>query len=528
MQTDLLMCGADLEDARLVDASLGGDRDAFARIVARYQSLVASIGYSATGNIAQSEDLAQETFLVAWRHLKTLEEPRKLRAWLCGIARRATANALRRQQREPRAGSLEEAMDAAAPEPIPADHAISREEEAILWRSLEQIPETYREPLILFYREDQSIERVAQALDLSNGAVRQRLSRGRKLLDEQVAAFVEGALRQSVPGRSFTGQVMSVLPMQMATTGLASAGTGAAKATKAAILLGGLTTLISFLPGAVSAFLGYKTDLADARSEQGRRAVRRFYAVLGLTALAPVLLVYLAVAFRGLALNHPSLFSGLIMAIALSWIPGALLLIALLKRRSAAGVGVAESSSAAAVLEYRTRAEFLGLPLLQVCFGGPWPRCSPVKAWIALGDVAFGGLFAFGGVAVAPVSFGGFALGLAVLGGFAAGVLAYAGFGIGVWAVGGVVLGWWSVGGCAVASAASVGGIAIAREFALGGIAIARHANEAPAQTYTGTSAFFQIAYRLVTTWLWPTMIALTVPSILLAIARRRKKTGMP
>ena len=413
MQTDLLMDGADLEDVRLVDASLGGDRDAFARIVRRYQSLVASIAYSATGNIAQSEDLAQETFLVAWRHLKSLEEPRKLRAWFCGIARRATANALRRQQREPRAGSLDEAMEAAAPEPIPADHAVSREEEAILWRSLEHIPETYREPLILFYREDQSIERVAEALDLSSDAVRQRLSRGRKLLEERVAAFVEGALRQSLPGRSFTAQVMSVLPLQMAAAGLASAGS-AAKATKAATLAGGLTTLISFLPGAASAFLGYQADLSEARSEEGRREVRRFYAVLAATALAPALLVYLAVASRGLAESHPFLFSGLIIAIALSWIPGALLLIALLIRKSAAAVGEAQTS--AATLEYRSRAGLLGLPLLHVRFGGA--RRSPVKAWIALGDIAFGGLFAFGGVAIAPISSGGFALGLAVLGRF--------------------------------------------------------------------------------------------------------------
>lgn len=524
MQTDLFMSGADLEDARLVNASLGGDRDAFAHIVARYQSLVASIAYSATGSLAQSEDLAQETFLAAWRHLKSLDEPRKLRAWLCGIARRTTANMLRQQQRQPRATSLEEAADAAAVEPLPADHAISREEEAILWRSLEQIPETYREPLILFYRENQSIERVAESLDLSNDAVRQRLSRGRKLLEERVAAFVEGALRQSVPGRSFTAQVLGVLPIQMATASVASASATAAKATKAASLLVSLTALISFLPGGVSTFLGYRTDLAEAGSEEGRRAVRRFYAVLGVTTLLPVLLVYLAVAFRGLAQNHPSLFSGLIIAIAFSWLPGALLSLALFGRRFDPHLA---GSANTAVLEYRSPAAFLGLSLLHLRFGGRQSWRSPVKAWIALGDVAFGGLFAFGGIAIAPISLGGWALGLVVLGGFAAGALTYAGFGLGIWAMGGFVIGWWSVGGCAVASAGSVGGIAIAREFAVGGIAIAGHANDAAAQSFVATHRFFPIAYRLLTTWLWPSMIALTVPSIFLAIARRRKKTGV-
>ena len=46
------------------------------------------------------------------------------------------------------------------------EQTISREEEAILWRSLERIPEIYREPLVLFYREHQSAASVAQALDL--------------------------------------------------------------------------------------------------------------------------------------------------------------------------------------------------------------------------------------------------------------------------------------------------------------------------------------------------------------------------
>jgi DNA-directed RNA polymerase specialized sigma24 family protein len=58
MQINTSMCGAELDDAGLVGACLGGDRGAFAQIVARYQSLVASIAYSITGNIAQSEDLA--------------------------------------------------------------------------------------------------------------------------------------------------------------------------------------------------------------------------------------------------------------------------------------------------------------------------------------------------------------------------------------------------------------------------------------------------------------------------------------
>src|SRR5437764_1903739 len=205
---------ADSSDSELMTQSLAGNRDAFGWIVARYQSLLCSLAYSATGSLSQSEDLAQETFVTAWKQLADLREPEKLRSWLCRISRNLTYDALRRQGREPihKAEPLEGIQELRAPEPLPSDYTISREEEAILWRSIERIPESYRQPLVLFYREHQSVETVAAALDLSEDAVKQRLSRGRKLLHSEVLAFLEGALKQTSPGKAFTMGVLAALP----------------------------------------------------------------------------------------------------------------------------------------------------------------------------------------------------------------------------------------------------------------------------------------------------------------------------
>ena len=60
------------DDAQLVELSRNGNRDAFARIVERYQSLVCALTYSASGNVQASEDLAQVTFITAWRKLVAL------------------------------------------------------------------------------------------------------------------------------------------------------------------------------------------------------------------------------------------------------------------------------------------------------------------------------------------------------------------------------------------------------------------------------------------------------------------------
>jgi RNA polymerase sigma factor (sigma-70 family) len=248
-------------DAELVTQTREGNRDAFGQIVSRYQALICSLAYSATGSLGQSEDLAQETFITAWKHLRHLREPGKLRAWLCGIARNRISNCLRRQGRGPlhAAESLETIAESASAQPLPSDQAISKEEATILWHSIQHIPDSYREPLVLFYREGESVERVAAALELSEDAVRQRLSRGRKLLHEQVLALVEGTLRRTAPGKTFTLGVMAALPLlattaKAATAGAAVKGGSSAKTVIGLAALGTILLFYSLL--AFLAFLG--------------------------------------------------------------------------------------------------------------------------------------------------------------------------------------------------------------------------------------------------------------------------------
>jgi RNA polymerase sigma factor (sigma-70 family) len=264
-------------DYDLVNACLSGNREAFGQIVTRHQALVCSLAYSATGSLTQSEDLAQETFVAAWKHLAELREPAKLRSWLCGIARNLIHNSLRRQEREPahRAAALEEIDEPRSPEPSPGERAISREEAEILWRALERIPETYREPLVLFYREHQSVQAVAQELELTEDAVRQRLARGRKLLQEEVLAFVEGALQKTAPGTAFTVAVVAALPLAVTSAKAATIGAVAAKGgagAKSAFSLAALGSLAAML-GAM--LFSWKNAVDETKSPTARRLMVR-------------------------------------------------------------------------------------------------------------------------------------------------------------------------------------------------------------------------------------------------------------
>src|SRR5262245_58439533 len=75
------------DDAALVGQAQSGDRAAFGHLVGRYQGSVRGLAYALTGSFTQSEEVAQETFLLAWRRLPEMREPDRFHAWVLGIAR---------------------------------------------------------------------------------------------------------------------------------------------------------------------------------------------------------------------------------------------------------------------------------------------------------------------------------------------------------------------------------------------------------------------------------------------------------
>jgi len=480
-------------DAELVAACLAGDREAFSRIVERYQRLLCSLAYSATGSLSESEDLAQEAFVDAWRQLRTLREQEKLRPWLCGILRYKVGRLRRSDGQEPvrQAEALELAEEMPSGEKPAADLAMDKEEQAILWSALERVPELYREPLILYYREHRSVEHVAAALDLTEDAVKQRLARGRKILQERVLSFVEGALSRSTPGRVFTLGVLAALPA-MATPAKA-AGIGAAAAAHGSLMAKstGIAALLASVSGAVSTVLALRASLDQARTPRERRAVVKitlglFFGALGLLG---VLYLLRAAAFHWW--ESRAIFAVITQALVLAFVvcwPAAMLRVMhrMRKMRSEERRLHPElfrdprdqvGSSAG---EYRSRLTLLGVPLVHVRYSSPDEGERPVFGWFAGGDRAYGLLFAWGGYAVAPFSIGAIAIGLFAVGTLSVGVISLGTAGVGLVAVGCMAAGlraygWLSALGWASAQGS---GFAIARIAAEGPVAFAQHAND--------------------------------------------------
>jgi RNA polymerase sigma factor (sigma-70 family) len=277
-------------ESELLRASLAGSREAFGEIVQRYQSLVCAITYSATGDFGKSEELAQETFVRAWRNLSRLEDTAKFRAWLCTIARNLARVSIRIRARDAvgRAKPLDGAEVVPATSPGPSQSAIDKEHQEMVWSAVQCIPSKYREPLVLFYRRQQSVSEVAVDLGLSEPVVRQRLHRGRQLVKAQIASLVEDILSRSGPGKAFAVAVVAALPAiatptaSAAVVGIAAKGTPAAKTVFAAGLGGAILGPILGLLGGV---LGSWCSIRNTHSPRERQFMVRMTTLVWLLLL---------------------------------------------------------------------------------------------------------------------------------------------------------------------------------------------------------------------------------------------------
>ena len=267
-------------EIQLLQASLAGNTDAFGQIVKRYQALVCGITYSATGNFAESEELAQETFIRAWKGLSQLKDQYSFRAWLCTIARNLVKGSIKRNKREilNAAQSLESLTNVETAQPGPSETAISKEQQAVVWQALRRIPLTYREPMVLFYREQQSVKKVAAELGLSDEAVRQRLSRGRTLLRAQVATLVQDVLARTGPKKAFAIAVVSALPAiapQAASAGILSVTAKSSAAARSAKILSFTGAVLGPLLGLLGSIIGIKASVANTKSRRENEFMKK-------------------------------------------------------------------------------------------------------------------------------------------------------------------------------------------------------------------------------------------------------------
>ena len=218
-------------------AAQSGDAAAFGKIVSGCQNGITAIALAITRDVPASEDIAQDAFLSAWRHLPRLRNPSSFLPWLRQITRNLSHDHLRRRRNERRIdGDLEDILAVVAdPTPDHPERLARQQEEAVVAELIDELPEETREILLIYYREGQSSRQVASLLGMQDAAVRKRLSRARQSLRADLLEKLGDFARASAPTFAFTAIVLAGLSVSQTA---AAAGVSAASASIASHLAG--------------------------------------------------------------------------------------------------------------------------------------------------------------------------------------------------------------------------------------------------------------------------------------------------
>ncbi|MBK8713988.1 MAG: RNA polymerase sigma factor [Deltaproteobacteria bacterium] len=180
--------------ATTVEAARRGDATAFAALVEAHRAGVRAVAYAHTGDANLSDEIVQETFVVAWHRLAAIGDPSRIGGWLRGVARRLARRRSKRRTHEP---LVTDVVDDRVGDPI-----AKLEARELLMRTLMRMPAAYREPLILFHATGEPTRRIAEILGITVDAAEQRLRRGRAALAKEVERLLGDELSERGGRRS--------------------------------------------------------------------------------------------------------------------------------------------------------------------------------------------------------------------------------------------------------------------------------------------------------------------------------------
>jgi RNA polymerase sigma-70 factor (ECF subfamily) len=173
-----------------------------AELVAEHHAAVYRYAYRLTGAECDAEDLTQQTFLAAQVNLGQLRDAEHGRSWLYAILRNGYLK-MRRKRIPFTAASLELDIDG-IPDELPEIAAVDPER---LQMALDELPDEFKLPVLLFYYEGCSYREIAEKLATPPGTVMSRLSRAKahlrsKLFEEELhAAAGSGVAGSGAAGR---------------------------------------------------------------------------------------------------------------------------------------------------------------------------------------------------------------------------------------------------------------------------------------------------------------------------------------
>jgi RNA polymerase sigma-70 factor, ECF subfamily len=187
----------------LIQHCLSGDQAAWQTVVRMHRRKVFNIAYKFVGSVDQAEDLTQDVFIKLFRSLHTFDRRANFQTWLYSVTRNLCIDHYRALRKEREALNRDLDIDVLAPastDRSPHQLLEAQDQATLLRRALQRLPTAMRTAVVLRDLRELSYEDIARTLDLPDGTVKSRISRGRAELARQVRAIRdEDAARLRAP-----------------------------------------------------------------------------------------------------------------------------------------------------------------------------------------------------------------------------------------------------------------------------------------------------------------------------------------
>jgi RNA polymerase sigma factor (sigma-70 family) len=178
----------------------------FTQLVDAHYTPLYRFALSLTKSPSDAGDLTQQTFFIWAKQGHALREEGKAKSWLFTTLYREF---LRIRRRSERVSALEDLGPVEADPPAPEVDVVAGMDAGLVVEALQEVDETYRVPLTLFYMQDLSYKEIAGMLEVPIGTVMSRLSRGKAQLRVALARKESGALSKVVPFQNPEGRKLS-------------------------------------------------------------------------------------------------------------------------------------------------------------------------------------------------------------------------------------------------------------------------------------------------------------------------------
>ena len=180
-----------------LEALRDGDRAEFARMVEAYSPMIYRLGLKMLNNPQDAEDILQETFIKAYRHIGNFDGRSNVSTWLYRIATNEALMSIRRKRPETISFDVPSVYDTEPQEPLqivdwcclPEDEFLTSEGRVRLDEAANRLPTSLRVVFILRDIEGLSTRETAEVLEISEMAVKTRLSRARLRLREDLSEY---------------------------------------------------------------------------------------------------------------------------------------------------------------------------------------------------------------------------------------------------------------------------------------------------------------------------------------------------